>query len=96
MVHALQPRVVIADNAARKGASAETFQTVESSPGLEDYWQAHYLIAGGEKANAPPDYIANIEGSSDGKAIKVSVERDGTFTVTNTRNNFTKTYKPRK
>jgi len=96
MVHALRPRVVIADNGPRKGASAEVFQTVKSSPGLEDYWQAHYLIAGGEKTNAPPDYIANIEGSPDGKWIKISVERNGTFTVTNTRNNFSKTYKPRK
>ena len=96
MVHALRPRVVIADNGARKGATAETFQTVESSPGLEDYWQSHYLIAGGEKANTKPDYIANIEGSPDGKWIKISVQRDGTFTVTNTRNNFSKTYKPRK
>ena len=96
LVHALRPRVVIADNAARKGASAEVFQTVESSPGLEAYWQMHYLTAGGEKANVPPDYIANIEGSPDGKWIKVSAQKDGTFTVTNTRNNFSKTYKPRK
>jgi beta-lactamase superfamily II metal-dependent hydrolase len=96
MVHALRPRVVIADNGASKGASAEVFQTVESSPGLEDYWQMHYLIAGGEKANVAPDYIANIVGSPDGKWIKVSAEGDGSFTVTNARNNFTKTYKPRK
>jgi len=96
LVHALRPRVVIADNGPRKGASAEVFQTVESSPGLEDYWQAHYLIAGGDKANTKPDYIANIEGSPDGKWIKVSIQSDGAFTVTNTRNNFSKTYKPRK
>jgi beta-lactamase superfamily II metal-dependent hydrolase len=95
MVHALRPRVVIADNAARKGGPA-VFQTVESSPGLEDYWQLHYLTAGGEKANVAADYIANIVGSPDGKWIEVSAERDGTFTVTNARNNFTKTYKPRK
>ena len=96
MVHALCPRVVIADNGPRKGASVEVFQTVESSPGLEDYWQAHYLIAGGDKANTKPDYIANIEGSPDGKWIEVSAAPNGAFTVTNTRNNFTKTYKPRK
>jgi beta-lactamase superfamily II metal-dependent hydrolase len=96
MVHALRPRVVIADNGSKKGATAATFQTVESSPGLEDYWQAHYVIAGGEKANVKPDYIANIEGSPDGKSIKVSAQPDGTFTVTNTRNDFSKTYKPRK
>jgi beta-lactamase superfamily II metal-dependent hydrolase len=96
MVHALQPRVVIADNGPRKGGSPDVFKTVESSPGLEDYWQEHYLIASGDKANVAPDFIANIEGSPDGKMIKVSVEQDGTFTVTNMRNNFSKTYKPRK
>ena len=95
MVHALRPRVVIADNGPKKGAAAETFQTIESSPGLEDYWQAHYLISSGDKANTKPDYIANIEGSPDGKWIKVSAEENGTFTVTNTRNNFSKTYRPR-
>ncbi len=96
LVHALRPRVVIADNGPSKGASAEVFQTVKSSPGLEDYWQGHYLISGGEKNNAPLDYIANIEGSPDGKWIKVSAEQDGTFTVINARNNFGKTYKPKK
>ena len=96
MVHALQPRVAIADNAARKGASAEVFGIIESSPGLEDYWQAHYLTAGGDKFNTKPDFIANIEGSPDGKWIKVSAQKDGTFTVTNARNNFSKTYKPKK
>jgi hypothetical protein len=96
LVHALRPRVVVADNGPRKGATAEVFQTIKSSPGLEDYWQGHYLIAGGEKANTAPDFIANIEGSPDGKWIKISAQQDGTFTVTNTRNNFSKTYKPRK
>jgi beta-lactamase superfamily II metal-dependent hydrolase len=96
LVHALRPRVVIADNGPAKGASAEVFQTVKSSPGLEDYWQGHYLIAGGEKGNVALDYIANIPDSPDGKWIKVSAQDDGTFTVINARNNFSKTYKPRK
>jgi beta-lactamase superfamily II metal-dependent hydrolase len=96
MVHALRPRVAIVDNQASHGGSAEVFRTVESSPGLEDYWQMHYSPAGGEKANVAPDFIANLEGSPDGKWIEVSAARDGTFTVTNTRNNFSKTYAPRK
>jgi beta-lactamase superfamily II metal-dependent hydrolase len=96
MVHALRPRVVIADNGPGKGAGPATFQTVESSPGLEDYWQEHYLVANGDKANVAPDYIANIVGSPDGKWIKISAQQDGTFTITNPRNNFSKTYKPRK
>jgi len=96
MVHALRPRVVIMDNQVGHGGSVEVFRTVESSPGLEDFWQSHYSPAGGEKANVSPDYIANMEATPGGKWIKVSVERDGTFTVANTRNNFSKTYKPRK
>jgi competence protein ComEC len=96
LVHPLRPRVVIMDNGAKKGGSAEVFQTVESSPGLEDFWQMHYSVPGGEKANVSPDFIANTEDSPDGKWIKISVEQDGTFTVTNTRNSFTKTYKPLK
>jgi hypothetical protein len=41
-------------------------------------------------AQAPPPPVHN------GTAywFKVSAESDGTFTVTNTRNNFSKTYKP--
>jgi len=96
MVHALRPRVVIMDNGARKGGSAAVFQIVKSSPGLEDFWQMHYSIPGGETANVASDFIANVEGSPDGNWIKVSVERDGTFTVTNARNKFTKTYRPLK
>jgi hypothetical protein len=96
MVHAARPRVVIADNPTSHGGTPEVYGIVESSPGLEDYWQMNYQPAGGEKANAPPDFIANPAGGAGGKWLKISVERDGTLTITNTRNNFMKTYKPRK
>jgi competence protein ComEC len=96
MVNAVRPRVVIADNAPNHGGTPEVFQIIESAPGLEDYWQLNYSPTGGEKANVKPDFIANAAGTPGGKWIKVSVERDGTFTVLNTGNNFSKTYKPRK
>jgi beta-lactamase superfamily II metal-dependent hydrolase len=96
MVHALRPRVVILDNSARKFYEPDTFNTVKSSPGLEDYWQLHYYTAGTEKTNTAPDFIANTQDSPDGKWIKISVQQNGTFTITNTRSNFAKTYKPRK
>ena len=96
MVHALRPRAAIVDNAAGKFYEVDTFNTITSSSGLEDYWQMHYYTAGTEKTNAPADFIANLQDSPDGKWIKVSVELNGTFTITNARNNFTKTYKPRK
>jgi beta-lactamase superfamily II metal-dependent hydrolase len=97
LVHALQPRVAIVDNAARKFFEPETFQIIKSSPGLEDYWQMHaYTAPGAEKYNSPADFIANVPDSPDGKWIKVSAEQNGTFTVTNARNGFSKTYKPKK
>jgi beta-lactamase superfamily II metal-dependent hydrolase len=96
MVHGLSPRVAIVDNAAGKFFEVDTFNTIKSSPGLEDYWQMHYYKAGGEKANTSPDLTANLLDSPDGKWIKISVQQNGTFTITNARNNFTKTYKPRK
>jgi hypothetical protein len=55
-----------------------------------------YTAPGSEKLNVPADFMANLPDSPDGKWIKVSAERNGAFTVTNARNNFTKTYKPRK
>jgi hypothetical protein len=96
MVNAVRPRVVIADNAPNHGGTADVFRIIEAAPGLEDYWQLNYSPAAGENANVKPDFIANAAGTPGGKWIKVSVERDGTFTVTNTGNNFTKTYKPKK
>jgi beta-lactamase superfamily II metal-dependent hydrolase len=97
LVHALRPRVTILDNSPRKFFEPETFQIVRSSPGFEDYWQIHYYTTpGAEKVNSAPDFIANLADSPDGKWIKVSAQTNGTFTVTNSRNNFSKTYKPRK
>jgi hypothetical protein len=96
MVNALRPRVAIADNPTSHGAMPEVFQIIEASPGLEDYWQMNYVPAGGAQANVPPDFIANLAGGTGANWIRISAEQDGTFTVTNTRNNFAKTYKPRK
>jgi beta-lactamase superfamily II metal-dependent hydrolase len=96
MVNALRPRVVIADNPTSHGATPEVFAIIEASPALEDYWQMNYQPAGGEKANVAADYIANPAGSSGGKWIKISASEDGAFTVTNSRNHFSKTYPPRK
>jgi hypothetical protein len=63
-------------------------------------------VDGGKENNAPPDFIANPQEQPDpqsfgyvlgdqGNFIKVSAQEDGTFTVTNSRNGFTKTYKHR-
>lgn len=128
-VHAIEPRVVILQNGPRKGGSVEAFQTLYSSPRLEDIWELHWGYAAGLEYNSPGIFIANMDApatianvltapprqpgaprppnaprppgmrnfaaaSAHKPAywIKISVEPDGTFTVTNSRNNYSKTY----
>lgn len=116
LVHGLQPRVVVMNNGTRKGAHIATFETLETSPGLEDLWQLHWSFIGLLEHNAPGRFIANVEDAATSSAllaaggdvpslgnpdhspaywIKVSAEAGGTFTVTNSRNGFSKTYRPR-
>ena len=95
MVHAVRPRVAVMNNAAVKGGDAETFETLRSSPGLQDIWQAHFSTENAARQdNSPEDYIANLDGSPGhvGHYIKVSARPDGSFTVTNSRNGFSKEY----
>ena len=94
LVHALHPLVAIMDNGAKKGGSAEAWQTVRSSPGLEDIWQLHYALQAGKSNNAPDDFIANLEENCKGNWIKLTAEPDGQFTLTNGRNGMTKVYRP--
>jgi hypothetical protein len=73
-------------------------ETVHSSPGLEDLWQTDLVREGGEKGhNAPESFIANLsEEQSPGLSyIKLSASADGSFTMTNSRNGFSKRYAPR-
>jgi len=92
LVWALHPRVAIMNNGARKGGEAEVWQVVKSSPGLEDAWQLHYALAGGKEHNVSDSYVANPEENCGGKYLKLSAQPNGSFTVTNSRNGFSKTY----
>jgi beta-lactamase superfamily II metal-dependent hydrolase len=95
LVHGLHPKVAIMNNGERKGAAPDVTKILRSSPGLQDIWQAHYSVSAGPDFNAPEGFIANLrQQDCQAFSIKVSARRDGTFTVTNTRNNFSRTYKP--
>jgi competence protein ComEC len=94
LIHTIRPKVAIMNNGPRKGGDAEVFDILTSSPGLEDLWQLHYAIRAGKEKNRPEQFIANIESPCQAKMIKVSARQDGSFTVTNTRNDFSKTYQP--
>jgi competence protein ComEC len=93
LVHGLQPRVAIMNNGTRKGGATNTFKVLESSPGLEDLWQLHWSHNVGVGHNAPGTFIANIEDNETIAGV-LTAQRDGTFTISNPRNGFSKTYQP--
>ena len=65
---------------------------------LDDFWQPEKILAGGElDHSAADDFIANTGGKTVRTGnIELSANRDGSFTVTNRRNGFTKNYPARK
>jgi beta-lactamase superfamily II metal-dependent hydrolase len=91
-VRAIQPRVAIMNNGAKKGGSAETFQILHAAPRPIELWQLHYAIDAGKENNANDSFIANLEEVCDGKWIRLTAEKDGSFQVYNSRNKFEKSY----
>ena len=118
LVHAIRPRVTFVNNGTRKGGQPEAMKVLLNSPGLEDLWQVHVSVLGGQEYTVPGMFISNVydepqvvmpvapaslpQGAQappppqhNGPAhwIKVSAQRDGSFTVTNGRTGFSKTYR---
>jgi len=86
---ALRPRVAVLNSSATKGGSADAFRTLLALPELENLWQLH---ASRVAPNADDDFVANFDNTIDGNWIRLSAQDDGSFTVTNGRNGFSKTY----
>jgi competence protein ComEC len=105
LVHAEHPRVAIMDNGANKGGAVATFETLKTSPGLEDLWQLHYAVDAGDH-NMPEQFIANqgkggtaatgVPDEGPANYIQLTARPDGSFTVKNSRNGFHKDYTPKK
>jgi hypothetical protein len=92
IIGGVAPRVAVINNGARKGGSPKVWNLLKSSPGLEDIWQLHFAMAGGKEANAADSFIANLNEVCEGQSIQVSAMNDGSFTVLNNRNKYSKTY----
>ena len=94
LVSAIKPTVAIMNNGPRKGGHPNTVKTIRSTPSIKDLWQGHRNVGSTEDQNAPADFIANLEAQNDAAhMIRVSVDAaKKSFTVTNDRNNLTKTY----
>jgi beta-lactamase superfamily II metal-dependent hydrolase len=103
----ITPRVVVVNNGPRKGlggpspnrerAASVHYQRIAKTSGVEAVWQGHRsLLQPAADANTSEQMIANLEETADqGHWIRASVQRDGTFTVTNSRNGFSQTYRSR-
>jgi beta-lactamase superfamily II metal-dependent hydrolase len=95
IVRAIHPRLAVMNNGARKGGTAQAWNTVKSSPGLEDLWQLHFAVAGGKENNSPDTFVANIDEACSGNYLELTAQNDGGFTVRNSRNKYEKTYPAR-
>lgn len=60
LVHAIRPRVAVTNNGTRKGGQPDAMRVLYSSPGLEDVWQIHVSVLGGQEYTAPGLFIANL------------------------------------
>lgn len=107
LVQALAPRAAIMNNGPAKGGAVQTFQILGQVASLEDLWQNHYAVEAGQAHNRPARFIANLDDDRRtrdrasgehpvhmGPAhwIRASAQADGSFTVTNSRNGFSRTY----
>jgi len=92
MLFALHPRAAVMNNGPTTGGAPQAWQTIHDTPGMLDLWQLHYATANDRSHNAPEPYIANLKEPCNGDWIKVTAQSDGSFTVTNGRNGFSKTY----
>ena len=96
LVWSLKPQAVVVNNGARKGFSNGGYDVLAQIPGTPDIWQGHRGEANDAAHNTADDRIANLSATEDkGYWIKASIAADGSFTLTNARNNFSKMYTAR-
>lgn len=95
LLRGITPRIAVMNNGARKGGVASTWQSFKETPGLEDTWQLHFAVRGGKENNSPDMLIANLDDPCEGKWLKLTAQKDRSFTVSNTRNKYEKVYPKR-
>jgi competence protein ComEC len=95
ILRALQPKVVVMNNGPRKGGVPGVFEALRRSAALEDIWQGHLAMATPREINTDERMIANLVATAEcsGNLLKASVAPDGTYTMTNLRNGFSKSYR---
>jgi competence protein ComEC len=101
LYRALKPEVVVVNNGATKGLRAPAFESIAGIPGLQAIWQVHFAVGTDDKHNTDDKRIANNDRTDTAARgapadhawwIKASVESNGKFTITNSRNHHSETY----
>jgi competence protein ComEC len=97
ILNSVRARVAVMNNGPRKGGIGSYLDAVKNAPGLEDLWQLHLSFLTEKEHNTSEEKIANLEEevSCQGHYLKAAIEPSGKFTLTNSRNQFSKTYLPR-
>jgi beta-lactamase superfamily II metal-dependent hydrolase len=93
MINAIAPQVAVMNNGANKGGDPLAYAALMETPRLVDLWQGHKTLNDGA-LNTDEDKLANLgetEGC-EGHWIKATVQADGSFTILNSRNGFSKSY----
>lgn len=93
-IAALNPRVAVINNGARKGGQARTFATLKNISSIQDIYQAHRNVLTTSDNNTASALIANEEESEcPGNFIKLTVNsKRRTYTVNIPGKNTARTY----
>ncbi len=94
---AMAPAVAVINNGPTKGAGAVAVETVLGSPGLEGLWSLHRAVGNDAAHNAQERLTANLGDTEgcEGAWIRARLASDGSYTLHNSRNGHSKTYKVR-
>ena len=98
LVWGIEPQVVVVNNGATKGLAANAYDTLSKIQGLEAIWQSHRSIRNDDAHNTSESMIANLgqtPAECKGLSLRASISRGGKFVLTNSRNDFSKTYTAR-
>ena len=107
-LYAIKPQVIVVNNGPRKGLGGTSpgfsevttahYDRMTESPNIEGIWQGHRSLLDPEPAhNAAEEMIANLQDTAEceGHWLRASAGQDGAFSVTNSRNGFSRNYTAR-
>ncbi len=97
LVKAVRPMVAIMNNGPRKGGSPDVWKSLKDVDGFVDLWQGHRNVQASDEETVDRKRVANFGETDDcqGHWIGATVRKDGNYTIVNSRNAYTRTYKAR-